>query len=263
MTNINLGESTSAAKGSGQLTVASEGSVTVGATFLVSNVSNTRVNLIGGTLSVGTLNLSGNGSGLNWTSGTLLVNNQTMAVDGTLVVPADGTLGGKGLVNRATTVSPGGIVAPGASPGKLTFSNGLTLTSSGSEHSTLQVELGAPTTAGTTYDTLAITGGTFTIGGAELAVIPIDGAVANEAYHLATTDGDGVIDFSEMFSNLTLIGPGQAQYDDGRMRYLLSTSANGIDLTFQSVPEPTFLALTLPAAMLLMRRRRVCLPRPA
>jgi autotransporter-associated beta strand protein len=100
----------------------------------------------------GTLTLSGNNTYTGATlisGGTLLVNGNQSTATGSVTVNA--TLGGTGILGGATTVN--GNLAPGASVGQLTFTGGLTLGSLAT--SSLQFELGANTTAGITYDTVA------------------------------------------------------------------------------------------------------------
>jgi autotransporter-associated beta strand protein len=91
--------------------------------------------------------------GTSVTTGTLRVNNTTGSGTGagTVTVSTTGTLGGTGSISGATTVN--GNLAPGAGVGKLTFTGGLTLGSLVAN--SLKFELGANTTAGTTYDTVA------------------------------------------------------------------------------------------------------------
>jgi autotransporter-associated beta strand protein len=86
-------------------------------------------------------------------AGTLLVNNTTGSGTGTgnVTVGANGTLGGTGSISGATTVD--GKLAPGTSIGKLSFTGGLTLGALAAN--SLKFELGAPTTAGVDYDTVA------------------------------------------------------------------------------------------------------------
>jgi hypothetical protein len=63
-----------------------------------------------------------------------------------LTISSNATLKGKGTVIGAVTVNPGGVLAPGASPGSITFSNSLTL----APNSTFAVELNG--TADGQYD---------------------------------------------------------------------------------------------------------------
>lgn len=79
----------------------------------------------------------------------------TGTADG-IFVNSTGSLSGIGTVNKATIVQ-GGSLSPGnvdTTVGTLTFSSGLTL-GTGLAAGSLAYELGAPTTAGTDYDTVA------------------------------------------------------------------------------------------------------------
>lgn len=63
-------------------------------------------------------------SGVNSYTGTTLIDaGATLAVDGSIVSPVtvEGTLRGTGLVGGGTTIANGGTLAPGNSPGTLTF----------------------------------------------------------------------------------------------------------------------------------------------
>ena len=111
-----------------------------------------------GTLSLtktgsGTLTLSNTNTYTGATlisGGTLLVNGNHSGATGAVTVDAAGTLGGTGTLGGATSVN--GKLAPGASVGQLSFTGGLTLGSLAAN--SLQFELGANITAGTTYDTV-------------------------------------------------------------------------------------------------------------
>ena len=87
----------------------------------------------------------------NVNAGTLLINGDSSGMTGAVTVASGATLGGGGTIGGATTVN--GKLAPGASVGTLTFvMGGLTLGSLAAN--SLEFELGADTTAGTTYDTV-------------------------------------------------------------------------------------------------------------
>jgi autotransporter-associated beta strand protein len=63
-------------------------------------------------------------SGVNSYTGTTLIDaGATLAVDGSIVSPVtvNGTLRGTGLIGGSTTIASGGTLAPGDSPGTLTF----------------------------------------------------------------------------------------------------------------------------------------------
>ncbi len=99
------------------------------------------------------------GAGANSFTGRVSVLDGTLQVDTNLggaeffQVNTDGTLSGTGTVNNVT-VSTGGTLAPGASPGILNVTGGLTL----DDDSTFAVELNG-VTAGTLYDQVNLTGG--------------------------------------------------------------------------------------------------------
>jgi autotransporter-associated beta strand protein len=103
----------------------------------------------------GTFTLSGTNVYIGDTlvsAGTLLVNGDQSAATGLVTVAANATLGGTGTLGGATTVN--GNLAPGSSTvGQLTFgAGGVTL--GNLAPGSLKFELGANTTAGTTYDTV-------------------------------------------------------------------------------------------------------------
>jgi autotransporter-associated beta strand protein len=117
-------------------------------------IKNTAGTLALSKIGSGTLTLSGTntyGGATTISGGTLLVNGNQSTATGIVTVDSSGTLGGTGTLGGATTVN--GNLAPGASVGQLTFTGGLTLGSLAAN--SLQFELGANTTAGTTYDTVA------------------------------------------------------------------------------------------------------------
>jgi autotransporter-associated beta strand protein len=88
------------------------------------------------------------------TAGTLLINGNFSAATGNVTV-SGGTLGGSGIIGGATTIQAGGTLAPGNSPGILTFTNGLTM------DGTYAWELAALSTsgAGVNFDQISLTGG--------------------------------------------------------------------------------------------------------
>jgi autotransporter-associated beta strand protein len=93
------------------------------------------------------------------TEGILRINGNFASASGAVTV-SGGTLGGSGIIGGATTIQSGGTLAPGNSPGLLTFNNSLTL-----EGSAVFEINGA--SRGVTYDAVnvgtALTyGGTFT-----------------------------------------------------------------------------------------------------
>jgi hypothetical protein len=87
--------------------------------------------------------------------GKLVVNG--VGGTGQITVSNAGVLAGLGTVARSVAVTNGGVLAPGASPGQMTFANALDLSDGG----VFQWELGALTTTG--FSTVA--GGSFRISG--------------------------------------------------------------------------------------------------
>jgi fibronectin-binding autotransporter adhesin len=82
----------------------------------------------------GTLRLTGASTYAGPTTvsaGTLLVNGDQSGATGPVTVASGATLGGIGTVGGDTTIESGATLTPGASPGTLTFAQGLTLAAGG------------------------------------------------------------------------------------------------------------------------------------
>jgi autotransporter-associated beta strand protein len=90
-------------------------------------------------------------------AGTLLVNGDQSGATGAVTVAAGATLGGTGIVGGATTIQSGATLSPGASPGTLSFTQGLTLAAGGNYNWQI---LNATGTAGATdgWDFLSVGG---------------------------------------------------------------------------------------------------------
>ena len=150
----NLGlAGTLAARISGPGTVTTTGAFNNG-----NHTSFTRDFALGGTAS---LNHTGTGTltltGASTYSGSTSVSNGTVRVNGSIAgsgvtVQSSGTLGGTGTIGAAATFASGAHLAPGNSPGTLTFNAGLTL----STGSILDFELG------TASDQIVLAGGSLT-----------------------------------------------------------------------------------------------------
>src|SRR5262249_55156082 len=110
-------------------------------------------------------------------SGTLRVNGATGT--GALGVAANATLGGSGSVNGPATIQNSAHLAPGNSPGTLTFTNGLNLSSG----AILDLELG------TTSDLVRVSGGTFTAASAVKINITDSGGFGAGSYTLIDFTG--------------------------------------------------------------------------
>jgi hypothetical protein len=164
------------------------------------------------------------------------------------------TLGGTGTIT-APSVTAGGLVSPGNSPGKLTLSGDLTLLAM----SSLVIEL-AGTVQGTSYDFLSV-GGNATLAG-NLSVSLLRGfqgsiAAGNTLTVLTAANLSGV------FAN---VANGQRLYtSDGFGSFTVNygaSSAFGVNsvvlANFTPVPEPSTYALLAVglAALVIARRRR-------
>lgn len=94
-------------------------------------------------------------------SGTLLINGNQTAATGLTAVASGATLGGSGTIGGDVSISDGGILAPGNSPGTLTINGTLSLSSG----SILNYELGQANTAGGTFNDLVNVGGDLVLDG--------------------------------------------------------------------------------------------------
>lgn len=179
--------------------------------------------------------------------GTLLANNTTGSAFGTgsVTVKAGATLGGDGSIAGLTTVESGATLAPGNSPGTLTFTNGLTL----NDGAVLDFQLG------TTNDLIRVSGGTLT-GSASAGGITLNlsdaGGFAQDTYILfdftgATTDNFSASDFT--------LGSKIAGYD---YQFVLGATTLSLVAT-TAVPEPATYALFagLAGLAVIVARRRI------
>ena len=248
---------------------------TVAQTF---NIMNTATTTIGGVIQNGTggiikngpgvLNLTGNNTYTGTTTvnaGTLLVNNSTGNAAAAVTVNSGAILGGSGSIGGPLTVTAGGIVSPGNSPGTLTVNGNAQFQA----NSTFAVEING-VTAGTQHDQLVVSGPTVDINGALLNIRlgysptpggpdfffivnntganPIQGTFAGLPNGSSVALGNGITATISYF---------------GDVISTLPTGGNDIVL-FAPVPEPTTI-LSLAAAGLGMagyvRRRRLVVSR--
>ncbi len=214
---------------------------------------------------VGGLTKSGSGvltlTGAQAYTGTTTVSAGTLLVNGSIasggsVVVSGGTLGGTGTINSATTIQSGGTLAPGASPGVLTFSNGLTLNSGSATNFEINDD-----TRGTTYDGINLSAGLMTYGGTlnlSFGQTFVNGTTL-DLFQLSGSGSSG--SFSSIAATGSYTGAltnsgGTWSYYDGS-QYVIFTQSTG-DLTFSAIPEPsTYAALVgLGALGFVMWRRR-------
>jgi hypothetical protein len=117
--NAYVGGSFAGSGGKGTLTVSGSGALSVNGTLTAYDGHGSAINLNGGTITTGSINLSGNPALFNWTAGTLNVTN------GNLSVGSDATLGSTLTLSSAQTL---GVAGPG---GTLTVSGSGTLNLNG------------------------------------------------------------------------------------------------------------------------------------
>ncbi len=192
----------------------------------------------------------------NITGGKLLVNG-SIGVS-TVTVDSGATLGGSGTIGGATTVN--GTLAPGNSPGVLSFSNGLSLGSG----ATSSFEING-LTRGTEYDGVNVTGGSLAYGGT--LSISFGAAIQAGTYDLFSfsgtpTGGFSTISIGGSFAEAiagspSITGSGWSASSAGWL-YEFSNATG--DLTLTAVPEPSAFAALAGLAGLgiagLRRRRR-------
>lgn len=259
------------------ITVASGASLTINASQGIGSLAGAgSVDLATGTLTVGGASttsftglITGNGgltksgagtltlSGANDYSGTtsitagnLIVGDGTSgsAANSTFTISGTGTLSGSGTIG-ALTVSTGGTVAPGNSPGVLS-SGDFALTGG-----TYLAELNG-TAAGTEYDQLAVTG-TVDLGGTlslSLGYTPME----DDLFFLILNDGTDEVTgtFTGLAEN-SVFSQGGSSF---RITYGADSDSNsftgGNDVALIVVPEPSAALLALLGLSGLLRRRR-------
>ena len=104
-------------------------------------------------------------------AGTLVVNNTSGSGtgSGTVSVLAGARLGGSGIIGGATTLRTGATLAPGNSPGLLTFASGLTTLADAA----IEFEIGG-TTPVSEYDRIDVTGTATLAAGTDIRILAFD-----------------------------------------------------------------------------------------
>lgn len=195
----------------------------------------------------GTLTLTGAGSASGFAGeetvtvadgATLLANNTAGSATGSgaVRIEAGGTLGGSGRIYGNTTIE--GFLAPGNSPGTLTFLNHLALTST----STTQMQI-AGLTEGSEYDYIHVTGN-LTLGGV-LSIELLNGFTVSE--------GDAFNLFDAANTTGSFAGFVLPQLSNGLTWNTSALASSGV---ISVVPEPSVLALTMLVVLGVASRRR-------
>jgi fibronectin-binding autotransporter adhesin len=166
----------------------------------------------GGVISgTGTLAQSGAGiltlTGANTYTGATSVNAGTLRVNGSIASPLTtvfngATLGGSGTVGGAVTIQSGGHLAPGNSPGTLTITGDLLLSSG----SLLDYELGQANVAGGALNDLTSVGGNLTLDGTLNVAVSAGGSFGPGVYRLINYTGaltNNTLDFGTVPAGFT------------------------------------------------------------
>ena len=221
-----------------------------------------------GTLVAGSSSALGTGTGyfnggkLNIASGVILTN--------PLDLTNGGTLSGNGTIGSAITAGTGVIIAPGNSPGNLTFSAGLTLADGGTINFQVQNANGP---AGTGYDLITVSGGVLNLTASSHTLLFNLSFINSDGLDGTPSNFNPTNSYSWMFatSNSAITGfdPNQFQLATsgtsstvtGTFTFSESGDQHSLYINFSPVPEPsTYALLTLGlgiAVLPLLRRRRV------
>lgn len=219
---------------------------------------------LGSTLAVTGTNSIVSGSTLNVT-GTTTVSAGTFSVNGTLggaggkFVTSGATLGGNGTILGVTTIGNSGTLAPGNSPGLLTFTGDLTL-----DHVDAKAVFEVNGTGrGTTFDAINVSGalaynGDLTVNfGYSQTVNP---SVVYNLFDFATETGnfDTITIAGTYAASLSRTGDVWTGTDVASSRTFSFDQTNG-ELTIAAIPEPATLAAFAGLGVIglaLSRRRR-------
>jgi hypothetical protein len=203
----------------------------------------------------------------NINGGRLIINSATTSFsshNGTTAISVNngGTLGGTGTITTLAgdniVVADGGKLEAGldGSAGKLTMALAnatldISAATAGVGTGWLRFDLGANTTAGTTYDQFDLTGGALKIGTANLSFADFDfNAIA----------GFGAGNYT-LFQTTTAIDGSLSDSNSGTINGLSSSlSISGNNLILTAVPEPStwaLIACSLATLVVLRRRRHI------
>jgi len=208
-------------------------------------------------ISSGTLALGSSGS----IASAIIQNNATFnvsAVIGGFSVASGQTLKGTGTVVGATTIASGGTLAPGNSPGVMTFNDALTLSG------TTAMEANG-TVRGTDYDGINTGTALLTYGGAMTVTFGSTFLTGGESFDLFSIGAGGS---SGSFSSVSIAGSYIASLtntagvwtgSNGGYDFTFTQSTGDLLVAVSSVPEPSAYAAifgALALAGVVCRRRR-------
>jgi len=259
--------------GSGTLTLTGQntysGGTTINAGKIIAGSSTTVVSdsIVSGPLGTGSITL--NGGQLGFANGASIVNPIIFGANG-------GTLAGNGTIASPITAGTNVTVAPGNSPGQLTFTNNLTFASGGVASFDIANFAGS---AGSGWDQIVVSGsGAFAITAtiANPFTIQINSWSATaDTLGALTTDFTSPASLAILQSNAAitgLLGNGQSgssnlvlntanftAYQGGLFSLSLSNDSTALLLNFTPVPEPStyaLLGLGLGFIALVVRRQR-------
>ncbi|BCU79763.1 autotransporter-associated beta strand repeat-containing protein [Luteolibacter sp. LG18] len=252
-------------------TLQTVGAVTLGGgTIQNGTLTGSSYTSTGGTISA-SLGGSGNFSqasgtttlgGINSYTGTTTISGGNFVVNGSLgntttTIQNGAALGGSGTIGGATTIQSGGTLAPGNSPGIITFSNSLALQAG----SNLDWQFSGDTlaTRGTDYDGVDVTGGTLTLETGAILNLLASGTDytasvwdANRSFKVVNVGGTGSYDGS---GNFTLVTTGAGDFA-AEGSWGLSYDTTGVTLNWTAVPEPCTAVLGGLGLLVILRRRR-------
>lgn len=222
--------------GSGAATISGAGSLDLGSLAVTNNILYAGGSVTDAGQYAGTLNV---------------ISNSTFSASGTfggrVVVESGSRLNGTGTISGLATIEDGGTLAPGNSPGTITFSDGLTLVGG----SILDFYLG---TDGNSL--VSLTGGTLSISGVDPITLNIteSGVFGAGTYTLFQVIGGGSNAISNPGSSFAMGS------EPGGFNYSFVLNGSNIDLQVTAIPEPMTARLVLCcailAAALRIRRRK-------
>ncbi len=230
------------ATGTGSLTKDGTGTLTL-------NAANTYTGPT--TVSAGTLSLGAYASlaspVITVGTGSAATLNVSAVTGGFTVVSGQTLRGSGGTVAGAVGVAGGGTLAPGTSPGILTMTGAVTM----NPGATFSVQINGPTTAGTDFSQLNLTGG---------GTIDLNGATLTGTFGYApqSTDSITIITGGTVLNQFA----GGTTFNFGGYTGMISYPGNAVVLSgFAAVPEPGGVLAACGAIAALVgwrRRRRPC-----